>query len=179
MQFLIDLNYPPRELALISDSEIFVSLNAPVGTSKAGYKMKIEFNTHSIIWKYKFISTMNNDVQLISSWLYSSSNNMIYSLTVFGGSQSAVLFILNSLSGSLAHSPLKLSTPIYQSSGIIFVDNIIYFTTYSPINSYLVVLNTQSYSSTVYTFSGLNIYRIGITFDSSRYVGNCFIIINT
>ena len=100
--------------------------------------------------------------------VYSIEKEAIYSLSTFSASGYTVLFIINAQDGSSVHYPLKLNTSIDKVSGIIFLNNWIYFVASKNGLSYLIIIDSAFYTSIVYNFSSLTINRIGVAFDSSR-----------
>ena len=132
----------------------------------SGLKYRINFSAGTARWKSTFISTTSNDIQGLSSSLYSSSTNSIYSLTLFSASNNVVLFVLNADNGSPTSSPYKFTTEITKASGIVLVNSYLYFVIVGSLNSYLVIFNTSSQSFTTYAFNSLiTINKISLSLD--------------
>ena len=101
-----DANYFPRELSLISNSEIYTSMNLVKSFSSFPWiKLRLDFNTNTIKWIIKVNSTPLNDQQLTSASLYFASNDTIFSLVNYSSAESVVLFQLNATDGSFKSQP--------------------------------------------------------------------------
>ena len=143
-------------------------MNAINGATQSGIKLRMNFDTNSIVWIKKFASTTASDNQDISNWLYSSSKGIIYSLTEFKVSTKTILFIMNSTDGNTL-SIYSINIASTQSSGMILINTILYFSVLSASSSYLIIFDTSSKSTKCYTFdSPLVIFKIGITKDMSK-----------
>ena len=158
----------PREFALISSDEIYLSITVLSGVTTSGIKYRISYSNGTIKWKSTFVSSTSNDSQGLSSWLYSASTNSIFSLTVFNNSNNVVLFILDASNGNPKASPYRFNTIITKTSGIIWINSSLYFVLVNSTNSFLVVFNTSSQSFVTYAFiSSITITKIRLTLDTA------------
>ena len=161
-------NIVPWELELLSDSEIFLSMNAISNPGNSGIKLKLNFNTNIIEWIKSFSSSTSSDTQGISNWLFTSSQNTIYSLTNFDVSLKTVLFSLNSNDGSLLFT-YYFNQNTDQASGMIYLDSMLYIWVYKGIVSYLILFNPSTKLTISYsTSNSAVVYKIGLTFNSSK-----------
>ena len=155
-------------MELLSDSEIFLSINAIANPGNSGIKLRLNFNTKIIEWIKSFSSSTNSDTQGISNWLYISSQNTIYSLTNFDVSLKTVLFSLNSNDGSLLFT-YYFNQNTDQASGMIYLNSILYIWVYKGTVSYLILFNPSTKSTISYSSNNSAvIYKIGLTFNSTK-----------
>ena len=94
----------PRELLLISDSDIFTTICLNFTTMFTITKFRLDFNSNSVKWILYEKLGSPSDYQLASSSLYLSSKDIIFSLAVFYNAKSALLFQLNAKDGSSSSS---------------------------------------------------------------------------
>ena len=126
----------PREFLLISDNDVFVSIIAFDGTSTSGLKYRVNFSLNTATWRSSFLSSTNADSQGSGSWVYSSSQNAIYSLTVFTVSNKVVMFTINASNGNALFSPVKFSASISETRGMILIEQKLFFILVSSSLSY-------------------------------------------
>ena len=154
---------------MITDNDIFLSMIAIDGSTKSGLKYRVSFSTNTAVWRSSFLSSTSSDNHGEGSWIFSASQNIIYSLTVFTVSNKVILFCINADSGSGEFSPFKFSNSISQTRGMILIDQDLYFIIIGNSISYLVIFNTLAKTSIAYSIdSTITIYRINITYDYSR-----------
>ena len=169
----IDDSKIPRELVLITDNEIFTTIEAIQPPSRQGVKLRFDFANNSIIWIKSFDYSGSFDYLGISTCLYSSADNRIYSLTSFQTANKVILYTLNSMTGDPLLNPYIFPQPADRTSGIVLIDNKIYFSVGTNTQSYLVVFSPQAQSSKIYSFStstpfNLQIQYISKTSDNSK-----------
>ena len=135
----------------------------------AGIKFRYNFVDKKYTWAKYFISPKINDLQALSNWLYSSSDDVIYSLTILSVSNFAVLYTLKADNGALFSNSIKFSVDVIASAGMILISENLYFVIQNSSQSFLVKYNTIDKNSTSYTFdSTITIYSVKLTKDSSR-----------
>ena len=173
VEYGIDDSRIPRELVLITDNEIFTTIEAIQSPSRQGVKLWFNFTNDTVIWIKSFDYNIPSDYLEISTCLYSSTNNRIYSLTSFQASNKVILYTLNSMTGDPLLNPYIFPQSADRTSGIVLIDNKIYFSVGTNTQSYLVVFSPQAQSSQIYSFStstpfNLQIQYISKTSDNSK-----------
>ena len=149
----IDDSKIPRELLLITDNEIFTTIEAIQSPSRQGVKLRFNFTNDTVIWIKSFDYSGSSDYLGISTCLYSSADNRIYSLTSFQTTNKVILYTLNSMTGDPLLNPYIFPQSTDITSGIVLIDNKIYFSVGTNTQSYLVEFSPQAQSSKIYLFS--------------------------
>ena len=100
----------PRELLLISDTDVYTTIGLNLPSKKSILKTRLHFDSGSSKWMQMLSSSSPSEYQLTSSSLYSSTANAVLSLAVLGISQLAILFQFNASDGSVSSSMYVLNT---------------------------------------------------------------------
>ena len=169
----IDDSKIPRELLLITDNEIFTTIDAIQSPTRQGVKLRFNFVNDTVIWIKSFDNNASSDYLGISTCLYSSADNRIYSLTSFQTTNKVILYTLNSMTGDPLLNPYIFPQSADRTSGIVLIDKKIYFSVGTNTQSYLVEFSPQAQSSKIYLFStstpfSMQIQYISKTSDDSK-----------
>ena len=149
ISIFIDDSKIPRELVLITDNEVFTTIEAIQSPSQQGVKLRFDFANDTVIWIKSFDYSGSSDYLGISTCLYSSSDNRIYSLTSFQTANKVILYTLNSMTGNPLLNPYIFPQSADRTSGIVLLDNKIYFSVGKNTQSYLVEFSPQTQSSQI------------------------------
>ena len=141
-------------------------MNSDNPSTIIGVMLRFNFNDQSVSWIISF-TTSSTDNQNMSNWLISSDLNYIYSLKTFS-SNKLILHILKAGDGTTYKGPFELSVSINQASGMILIDNSLYFAANFNFYDYLIIYNSSTSAVASYITNSISLFRISLTKDASK-----------